>query len=188
MEIHDLQERQSTMDTGVYLPVDDGDITQKIDYPKLARAIIEQYTASSLGGSYRSVKSALDTIKTSVDDAVKTSDVANNVTTTASGKVLDARQGKVLKDGIDLLNSKDVRTTVSVAKGATVQYDFGSEQTYRILLTGHNSVAGFRGLYILLPNNINPVIPASNYTVSVSGTTATITNTASAGTVVGVIV
>lgn len=86
------------------------------------------------------------------------------------------------------LNSKDARVTVSVAKGATGQYDFGSEQTYRILLTGHNSVTGFRGLYILLPNNINPVIPASNYTVSVSGTTATITNTASAGTVVGVII
>lgn len=34
--------------------------------------------------------------------AVSISDVANNLTTTDSGKVLDARQGKVLNDAIDL--------------------------------------------------------------------------------------
>ena len=95
---------------------------------------------------------------------------------------------KNLVGAVNELNSKAARLTVSVATGTTGQYDFGSEQTYLILLTGHNSVVGFRGLYILLPNNINPVIPASNYTVSVSGTTVTITNTASAGTVVGVII
>lgn len=105
MEIHELTERQSTLDTGVYLPVDDGDVTQKIDYPKLAQAIIEQYTASSLGGSYRSIKTALDAIKTTVDGKVNTSDVVNNVVTTAAGKVLDARQGKTLNDSISTLNT-----------------------------------------------------------------------------------
>lgn len=33
-------------------------------------------------------------------------DVANNVTTTSEGYVLDARQGKVLKDSVDALNDK----------------------------------------------------------------------------------
>lgn len=106
MEIHELTERQSTLDTGVYLPVDDGDVTQKIDYPRLAQAIIEQYTASSLGGSYRSIKTAMDAIKTTVDAKVNTSDVVNNVVTTAAGKVLDARQGKTLNDAISTLNTK----------------------------------------------------------------------------------
>lgn len=106
MEIHELTERQSTLDTGVYLPVDDGDVTQKIDYPRLAQAIIEQYTASSLGGSYRSIKTALDAIKTTVDGKVNTSDVVNNVVTTAAGKVLDARQGNTLNDAINTLSTK----------------------------------------------------------------------------------
>ena len=36
--------------------------------------------------------------------AVSTSDVANNLTTTTAGKVLDARQGKALKDLIDAIS------------------------------------------------------------------------------------
>lgn len=41
-------------------------------------------------------------------DNLKKSDLANNLTTTATGKALDARQGKALKDLIDAL---DVRVT-----------------------------------------------------------------------------
>lgn len=40
-------------------------------------------------------------LQTSLDAKVNTSDIANNLTTTASGKVLDARQGKALKDYVD---------------------------------------------------------------------------------------
>lgn len=64
-----------------------GYITQESDptVPAWAKAANKPtYTASEVG-------------------AVSTSDVANNLTTTAAGKVLDARQGKVLKDLIDSL-------------------------------------------------------------------------------------
>lgn len=37
-------------------------------------------------------------LQTSLDAKINTSDIANNLTTTASGKVLDARQGKALAD------------------------------------------------------------------------------------------
>ena len=37
-------------------------------------------------------------LQTSLDGKVNTSDIANNLTTTTSGKVLDARQGKILAD------------------------------------------------------------------------------------------
>ncbi len=40
-------------------------------------------------------------LQTSLDGKVNTSDIANNLTTTTSGKVLDARQGKALKDYVD---------------------------------------------------------------------------------------
>ena len=36
--------------------------------------------------------------KNTIDTKVNTSDIVNNLTTTASGKVLDARQGKALAD------------------------------------------------------------------------------------------
>jgi hypothetical protein len=39
--------------------------------------------------------------KNTLDGKVNTSDIANDLTTTTSGKVLDARQGKALKDYID---------------------------------------------------------------------------------------
>ena len=82
--------------------------------------------------------------------------------TFSSGTNALTTTNKTLPGAVNELNSKAARLTVSVAKGATGQYDFGSEQTYRILLTGHNSVAGFRGLYILLPALMslrNTVIP-----------------------------
>lgn len=41
-------------------------------------------------------------------ECVKTSAIVNNLTTTAAGSVLDARQGKVLKDSVDELNSNSV--------------------------------------------------------------------------------
>lgn len=46
-----------------------------------------------------------------------TGKVANNLTTTASGKVLDARQGKALKGLIDMVNpdSKTIRLLSSTA-------------------------------------------------------------------------
>ena len=40
-------------------------------------------------------------LQTNLNAKVNASDIANNLTTTASGKVLDARQGKALKDYID---------------------------------------------------------------------------------------
>ena len=135
MEIHELTERQSSLDTGVYLPVDDGDVTQKIDYPRLAQAIIEQYTASSLGGSYRSIKTALDAIKTTVDGKVNTSDVVNNVVTTAAGKVLDARQGKTLNDSISTLNTNSATAQANVPDAIPSGSDLNSYTsggTYRV--------------------------------------------------------
>ena len=45
--------------------------------------------------------SEITNLQTNLNTKVNTSDIANNLTTTASGKVLDARQGKALKDYVD---------------------------------------------------------------------------------------
>ena len=44
-----------------------------------------------------------DTLVEQISDKVNTADIANNLTTTAAGKVLDARQGKVLGDEVEAL-------------------------------------------------------------------------------------
>ena len=47
-----------------------------------------------------SISDVID-LQSNLNAKVNTSDIVNNLTTTASGKVLDARQGKALKDYVD---------------------------------------------------------------------------------------
>lgn len=70
---------------------------------------------SNLGlGSANDAQETLD-----FGDAVH-EDVANNLTTTSEGYVLDARQGKVLKDSVDALNDNTVHTASSVKSSQAV--------------------------------------------------------------------
>lgn len=59
MQIHELPD-VTAIGSGGYFATDNGSQTTKIDYDALAKAIIEQYSASTLAGSAQSVKSALD--------------------------------------------------------------------------------------------------------------------------------
>lgn len=52
------------------------------------------------------LQSALDVIDTHLSEKVNQSNVVNNLLTTASGYVLDARQGKVLSDNITSVSNK----------------------------------------------------------------------------------
>ena len=61
MQIHELPD-VTAIGSGGYFATDDGSQTTKIDYDALAKAIIEQYSASTLAGSAQSVKAALDGI------------------------------------------------------------------------------------------------------------------------------
>ena len=77
------------------------------------------YTNQSMSAS--NVKEALDELKAAetemsdqIDDKINTSDIANNLTTTNAGKVLDATQGKILND--DITNKhKITRKTVNTS-------------------------------------------------------------------------
>ena len=52
-----------------------------------------------------SVYSLKQTLETAIADKLGTSDIANNLTTTTAGKVLDATQGKALNDSISATNT-----------------------------------------------------------------------------------
>lgn len=66
MQIHELPD-VTAIGSGGYFATDNGSQTTKIDYDALAKAIIEQYSASTLAGSAQSVKAALDGIKTDLN-------------------------------------------------------------------------------------------------------------------------
>lgn len=66
MQIHELPD-VTAIGSGGYFATDNGSQTTKIDYDALAKAIIEQYSASTLAGSAQSVKAALDGVKTDLN-------------------------------------------------------------------------------------------------------------------------
>ena len=73
--------------------------------PTLGTAAAKDSTSTILSGSTDliesgSVYSLKQTLETALDGKINTTDIANNLTTVTTGKVLDATQGKALNDSI----------------------------------------------------------------------------------------
>lgn len=62
MRIANLSTKSGSMSSSDKFVTDNGTTVTKIDYNALAKAIIEQYTGSTLAGSAQSVKAALDSL------------------------------------------------------------------------------------------------------------------------------
>lgn len=112
------QSYQSTLEDGSYIwkPTGAGATT--------AEAV--SYDGTQSGSSETDVQGAIDdlysqneTLETQIEDKLGSSDIANNLTTTTSGKVLDATQGKALNDAkadkTDLTSISETRPTASQA-------------------------------------------------------------------------
>jgi len=79
--------------------------TQKFENKSLGTAAARNATSAITSESTDliesgAVSSLKQTLETSLGNKVNTSDIANNLTTTTAGKVLDATQGKTLNDNI----------------------------------------------------------------------------------------
>ena len=84
--------------------------TQKWENKSLGTAAARNATSSITSGSTDliesgAVSSLKQTLEQSIADKLGTSDIANNLTTTTAGKVLDATQGKALNDSISTTNT-----------------------------------------------------------------------------------
>lgn len=62
MRISNLSNKSGNPSSSDYFVLDDGTTVTKIDYNKLAKAIIENYAGSTVAGSAQSVKAALDSL------------------------------------------------------------------------------------------------------------------------------
>lgn len=98
------QSYQSTLEGGSYIwkPTGSGAPT----------AAAVSYDGTQSGSSETNVQGAIDdlysqkqTLEQSIAGKLGTSDIANNLTTTTTGKVLDATQGKALNDSISNTNT-----------------------------------------------------------------------------------
>lgn len=84
--------------------------TQKFENKSLGTAAARNATSAITSGSTDliesgAVSSLKQTLETALGNKVNTSDIANNLTTTTAGKVLDATQGKALNDSISATNT-----------------------------------------------------------------------------------
>ena len=77
MRIANLSTKSGSMSSSDKFVTDNGTTVTKIDYNALAKAIIEQYTGSSLAGSAQSVKAALDALNSNSGGVTFTSTTVN---------------------------------------------------------------------------------------------------------------
>ena len=94
--INNLPAKSGTLGESDYIATDNGRQTTKVDFDQLAQAVVEEYDGSSLGGSAKSVKDAVDGIATdlSVERARIDSIIAlPDGSTTADAELRDIRVG-----------------------------------------------------------------------------------------------
>ena len=76
-----------------------------------------------------SVQDQIDTLKSNLTNKMNKSDVANNLTTTGSGKVLDARQGKALNDKFSTMNTDTSVSGLTMKKCGNIVFGYLSKAT-----------------------------------------------------------
>ncbi len=120
------------------------------------------------GADYQVPVSLLVTAMQTLGNYLTAGDVANNLTTTAAGKVLDARQGPVLKA---LIDAAQTALNLSILVGSTTTIAAGTSTVSLTGLTAGHRVAfwGFSsGGENDPPADITVTTAAGSYTVAVS--------------------
>lgn len=107
MQIHELNQLSGTPGDTSAFAIDNGTTTERIDYAALAKAIIEQYTGSTLAGSARSVKSAFAALLASIN--TNAGDIGNlNDTVYARTQTTATKFDDITESGLYWLNMANV--------------------------------------------------------------------------------
>jgi len=110
--------------------------TQKWENKSLGSAASRNATSSITSGSTDLIESGAvsslnQTLETALGNKVNTSAIANNLTTTTAGKVLDARQGKALNDS---KANQSLLAPIQTTLVASKAYVIGEQFVYQGLL------------------------------------------------------
>lgn len=116
--------------------------------------------------SQNSMSSRLDTIEGNVsglsDNKINKTDIANNLTTETAGKVLDATQGKILKDSIDALDS-----TIGASDSAGLRKRIADLETE--VTAGHDTYADLDARFDAVETTANNAAVASTVNSALDG-------------------
>lgn len=145
-------------DTDV-VPIVSGGNTLKATAAQLKEHAIGDTDISDLGngtptGAIAALNTELGTTKQALTTKVNTSDIANNLTTTTEGKVLDARQGKTLNDKIPYFPNSGWTTLsngVKYKKSGGLVYLIGTFGTSVTVTSGSLSIG-------TLPSGCRPYV------------------------------
>lgn len=95
---------------------------------------------------------ALNNMENGIAAAVRTEDVANNLTTTAAGKVLDARQGKALSEAIQQSTAWVSETLATYSYGTLVGLKNTAIRMAFVRWSGNANAAPTTSINVQLPD------------------------------------
>ena len=110
------------------------------------------------------INGSISTINTTLSGKVNSSDIANNLTTTAAGKVLDARQGKALNDVLVPKANQTVIATRQTNLTASRAYKIGDQFIYNNILYRATAAISSGGTITINGN----AVAADNVTTQIS--------------------
>ena len=121
-----------------------------------ATPVDDTLSIEGMAADAKATGDAIDTLGATIQSQIDTldsgkvakTDIANNLTTTASGKVLDAKQGYVLKGLVDAKSDKQGGFTVASGSTATVKMN----SSFRGLLLAFGVSSGLCGAWMLVTN------------------------------------
>ena len=123
IQIHELATKSGNLSSSDFLVVDNGGVTAKIDYTKLAKAIVEQYNGSTIAGSAQTLQSALN--------GLNTNKVSFKATVRTGGDLLD----ESLTEGFYYIQGASANfpnDSVNHSGYLTVKTKKGGESVFRI--------------------------------------------------------
>ena len=117
-------------------------------------------------GALNGLKASVDTLNSNLSNKVNTSAVVNNLTTTTSGYVLDARQGKVLSD------AAVKRATYLMNTGTANLLTLEQNSTYLLFATSN----AIKGVWIaqtgLTSGTVTNIVSASGLSLQMAGSSS----------------
>lgn len=124
IQIHELATKSGNLSSSDYLVTDNGTVTAKIDYTKLAKAIVEQYNGSTLAGSAQTLQNALNGLNTG------TQKVTTPIVIPANSDLLALDVGEYYGDSTNMPSYENCPTSASFK--LTVSYRIPSRKQYEI--------------------------------------------------------
>ena len=147
MRIKDLATRAAKLLSGnAYMVVDNGTVVNKIDYPTLAKELVEEYNRSTLAGSPQSVKTAIDALNSKTSGIRAIQQIPLNANSTVEITVSNGYRGTLFSHSASNAAQGLHFVTCSTSGGvttkegiATSSFTFNTSTANKLIVTSNSS-------------------------------------------------